>query len=132
MVTHIGEVIAEFRENKEAEGGYTDQPREFFLIKGRIPADGDWQAVVLTELGYEKRIPEASLDDGSGKYVVGGYEIIMRTAGLRTETNETNDMVFDLRKIRTQAEDIKRFFSTEDSTKDSTKETEGGEVHVEG
>lgn len=120
MVTHIGEVIAEFRENKEVEGGYTDQPREFFLIKGRIPADGDWQAVVLTELGYEKRIPESALDDGSGKYVVGGYEIIMRTAGLRAE-------VFDLRKIRTQAEDIKRFFST----KDSTKEAEGGEVYAE-
>lgn len=116
MVTHIGEVIAEFRENKEAEGGYTDQPREFFLIKGRIPADGDWQAVVLTELGYEKRIPEAALDDGSGKYVVGGYEIIMRTAGLRAEA-------FDLRKIRTQAEDIERFFSTE--------KTEGGEDHGE-
>lgn len=124
MVTHIGEVIAEFRENKEAEGGYTDQPREFFLIKGRIPADGDWQAVVLTELGYEKRIPENLLDDGSGKYVVGGYEIIMRTAGLRGETTDT---AFDLRTIRTQAEDIKRFFSTEAST----KEAEGGEDHGE-
>lgn len=120
MVTHIGEVIAEFRENKEVEGGYTDQPREFFLIKGRIPADGDWQAVCLSELGYEKRIPESALDDGSGKYVVGGYEIIMRAAGLRAETTE---MTFDLRKIRTQAEDIERFFSTEKS--------EGGEDHGE-
>ena len=117
MVTHTGEVIGEFREDKDsAEGGYTNQPREFFLIKGRIPADGDWQAVCLTELGYEKRIPEAELDDGSGKYVVGGYEIIMRAAGLRAET-------LDLRKIRTQAEDIKRLFSTEKS--------EGGEDHGE-
>lgn len=113
------EVIGEFEENKEPEGGYTDRLCELYLVKGRIPADGDWQAVCISHFGFEKRIPETEIESTTGKYVLGAYEIIMRTAGLRRPE-------LDLEKVkkagRLSDEDIRKVFGTEEGGEDRGEE----------
>lgn len=82
MILDIGDVIGEFRQNEEPEGGYTNRLKYLYLVKGRLPDDGDWQIVCIQDSGFEERIPETQLETGeaSGRYAIGGYDIVMRAA----------------------------------------------------
>lgn len=80
---YTGQVVGKFKENPEAEGGYTDELESLYLIIGTIPAKGDWQIVTLNHWGSRREVPEADLN--TREYEVGGYEIVMRNAGLQED-----------------------------------------------
>ena len=82
MVLNIGQVVGEFRESNEPEGGYTRKLKRLMLIKGRLPQNGAWEVVVLTDTGFTDCINENDLEANDGRYVVGGSDIIMHEAGL--------------------------------------------------
>lgn len=94
MKYNIGDVIAEFRQNDDPDEGYTNKLKGLCLVKGIMPQDGDWQIVCVTDTGYTHHIPMAELENGSGKYVVGGHDIVMHAAGI----DETPWL--DMRKTR--------------------------------
>ena len=89
MNLYVGIPIAEFNENPEVEGGYTSHLKRLLLAIGKYPANGSWQIICL---GDNEEMPEISEDEieagaKSGKYVVGGYNIVKHEAQLPDEKN---------------------------------------------
>lgn len=85
---HIGETIAEFREAGEADGTYTNKIKRMMLVMGRIPGEGGWKIMVMTDTGFTDEIPEKDIQKHDGKYITGGLSIVMHAAGMPEESNE--------------------------------------------
>ena len=99
---YTGQVVGKFKENPEAEGGYTDELESLYLIIGTIPAKGDWQIVTLNHWGSKREIPEADLK--TREYEVGGYEIVMRNAGLQGKDKPAALDLTTLRELELSSE----------------------------
>lgn len=90
MEYKIGDVIAEFKKSEDPDEEYTKKLQRLLLVKGRIPANGDWQIVCLDDLGFQREIPERELEANDGHYITGGENIVRYEAGLALRTISTS------------------------------------------
>lgn len=81
MTINMGDTIAEFKESTEAEGGYSTRIKRLYVVQGRIPADGGWQLICLSDTGFQENLPKADVEANDGRYIVGGREIVFHAAG---------------------------------------------------
>lgn len=82
MEYKIGDVIAEFKKSDDPDEEYTRKISRLLLVKGRIPANGDWQIICLDDIGFQREIPETELEANNGHYITGGENIVRYEAGL--------------------------------------------------
>lgn len=87
MEYKIGDVIAEFKKSDDPDEEYTRKISRLLLVKGRIPANGDWQIVCLDDIGFQREIPERELEANDGHYITGGENIVRYEAGLELSPN---------------------------------------------
>lgn len=105
MKYKIGEVIAEFKKSEDPDEEYTRKIDRLMLVKGRIPANGDWQIVCLDDIGFQREIPERELETKNGHYIVGGENIVRYEAGLEISpetisTTGSGPYVIDLKDLK--------------------------------
>lgn len=104
MEYKIGDVIAEFKKSEDPDEEYTKKLQRLLLVKGRIPANGDWQIVCLDDIGFQREIPERELETKNGHYIVGGDNIVRYEAGLEispeTISTGSDPYVIDLTDLK--------------------------------
>lgn len=95
---HIGETIAEFQEEGEADGTYTNKIKRMMLVMGRIPGKGGWKVLVMRDTGFTDEIPEKDIQKGDGRYITGGLAIVMHAAGMPEDSLDCAPIPEELRR----------------------------------